>query len=356
MFSKLLKSKRSQLKLSISEVAKALEIDPSLYSRIESNQRKATISQIAILSEVLKVEHQWLRKQWLADQIFDKFSGLDMGEDAEDVFDIVSERIERYRPDPSRPPKQSVLIQKKIKELDLLKAKIDAVRPLNKTQMQKLREHFNTIYTYDSNKIEGNTLSLHETALVISKGITVGGKSMREHIEAINHAEAIDYIYDLIQDNDIISQRNIKDIHSLVLRGIDKENAGRYRRCEVMITGSRHIPIEHFMLTSAMEKLIQFYDDFKGHIHPVILAADMHYRLAGIHPFIDGNGRTSRLVMNLILIKHGYILASIKGELKNRLEYYQALEEAQVDKKPEKFYLLILNYTIESFKEYLKFL
>jgi Fic family protein len=353
MLSIRLKYQRKQLGLSIAQVAAYLEIDSSLYSRIESGKRKATVKQIGLLADVLKFDRRKLRALWLAEEVYGQLKEY---EEAKDVIDILSDAFEVYQVNREKRNKLSTPLKKIIDKIDVLKQEINEKRPLNKAQVKKLSEHFNTVYTYDSNKIEGNTLSLQETALVISKGITIGGKSMREHLEAINHAEAIDFIYELIKEDNIVSERNIRDIHSLVLRGIDKENAGRYREIEVMITGSKHIPPPSYDLDNKMKGLIDYYEDYENQLHPVIIAADMHYKLAGVHPFIDGNGRTSRLLMNLILIKNGYLLASIKGELKNRLAYYHALETAQVNHKPESFRILIAKHVKNSLEEYLKFI
>lgn len=126
---------------------------------------------------------------------------------------------------------------------------------------------------------------------------------MKEHLEAINHSDAVDYIMDLVINKVELSEKILKEIHSLVLRGIDKENAGRYRQLNVRISGSSHLPPAHFIVPEKMDQYFSFYQNNKNVLHPIVLAADMHEKLVTIHPFIDGNGRTSRLVMNLILLQ-----------------------------------------------------
>ena len=219
------------------------------------------------------------------------------------------------------------------KELDQLKEKLNHLRQYHS---EKVAKAFDIEYTYESNKIEGNTLTLQETALVIEKGLTIGGKSLNEHLEAINHAYAIDFIKKLAQKNEPITEHNLLQIHSLILQGIDNANAGKYRTVQVMISGAKHIPPQPYLVPKEMENLFIWYNENKDKLHPVELSAEMHERLVTIHPFIDGNGRTSRLLMNLILLQNGFPIAILKGDTESRLKYYSALETAQTenDKKP----------------------
>lgn len=213
----------------------------------------------------------------------------------------------------------------KLTHIDALLAELNRYRA---NENYRITEALEIEYTYDSNRIEGNTLTLNETELVVNKGITIAGKGMREHLEAINHKEAIDFVKDIARNNMTVTENVLKDIHAIVLHSIDKENAGRYRSVPVIISGSRHIPPQPYLLGPMMEELFRWYGQHKDKMHPVVLAANMHEKFVSIHPFIDGNGRTARLVMNLILIQHGYPIANIKGDNDTRLRYYQALEQA----------------------------
>lgn len=228
-------------------------------------------------------------------------------------------------------------------QIDDLKARLDEVRPLTNEQMQLALD---IEYTYESNRIEGNTLTLRETDLVVNKGLTVGGKSMREHLEAINHYEAILYIRELATRGAALDEREVRNIHSLVLRGIDRDNAGRYRGLPVMISGSRHVPPQPWAVPKLMEEYGQWLIGESQQLHPVIRAADAHERLVTIHPFIDGNGRTARLVMNLILLGQGYPVANIPGDTENRRAYYDALETANLDGNKMPFMFLIAGYVL----------
>jgi len=234
-----------------------------------------------------------------------------------------------------------------------LKAELNQFRHLDNA---KIQEALAIEYTYESNRIEGNTLTLQETQLVIEKGLTISGKPLREHLEAINHKEAIDYIKELAQSKSALTEHDLKQIHAIVLKSIDKENAGAYRNVPVMISGSPFVPPQPYLLSKLMEEYFIFYNENKDTLHPVVLAAEMHERLVTIHPFIDGNGRTSRLVMNLILLQHGYPIANIKGDAESRKRYYAALEKAQTQDDKSDFIQLIAETVKESLEKYLSIL
>ena len=209
-------------------------------------------------------------------------------------------------------------------------------------------------YTYESNRIEGNTLTLQETALVVNEGVTISGKSMREHLEAINHTEAISYIKDIAKQDIEISERTIKEIHALILHGIDRENAGRYRTVPVMISGSTHIPPQPYLIEKQMEDFIlRFKQMEKEKVHPVLIAAYLHDELVRVHPFIDGNGRTSRLLMNLYLLRNGYVIITLKGSNDAKVSYYMALEKSHTEHLPEDFQKLVVEAEIAALQKYL---
>ncbi len=237
-------------------------------------------------------------------------------------------------------------------EVDSLKRKLDSKRPIPKETLKSLRESINLEWTYNSNGIEGNTLTLRETQVVL-EGITVGGKSIKEHLEAINHEKAILFLDDLVKDNEPISEWNIKNIHQLILKDIDNENAGRYRKENVTIKGATHIPPDYLKVPELMEKLILTYNTWNEY-HPIIQAALLHGELVKIHPFVDGNGRTSRLLMNLDLMNSGYNPVIIKKE--SRLKYYEALDKAHTTGNYTDFVKLVTKLEVEMLKKYLELL
>lgn len=244
-----------------------------------------------------------------------------------------------------------------LQECDTLKSRLSSLRPLPTEALKKIEDALAIEYTYESNRIEGNTLTLQETELVVNEGVTIAGKSMREHLEAINHAEAIDYIKDFAHNDIEISERTIKEIHALILHGINRENAGRYRSVPVLISGSRHIPPQPYLIDKLMEDFILHFQEMKAEkVHPVLVAAYLHDELVRIHPFIDGNGRTSRLLMNLYLLRTGYVIVNLKGNTEDKISYYKALETSHVEKHPEAFQKLVANAEIASLRRYLSIL
>jgi Fic family protein len=238
-----------------------------------------------------------------------------------------------------------------IQETEQLKSDLQALR---KFDSYRITDALELNYTYESNRIEGNTLTLKETDLVINKGLTIGGKSMNEHLEAINHKEAILYIKDIVKNNLSFSERVMLDIHSLILRGIDRDNAGRYRSVQVSIGGSKFLPPQPYLVPKMMEDYFIWFNENKDQLHPIILSAELHERLVSIHPFIDGNGRTARLVMNLLLLQNGFVIVNLKGDVDSRIKYYNALEKAQTGNDKSEFINMILEEEKKSLMEYLR--
>lgn len=224
------------------------------------------------------------------------------------------------------------------KEINQKKRLLDSKRPLSPFTLKSLREKLLLEWTYNSNAIEGNTLTLKETKVVL-EGITVGGKTMREHLEVINHRDAILYVEEIVENNEPLTEWQIKNLHQLLLKGIEDAYAGTYRDQQVFISGAEHVPPEPFRLKEKMEELIAWHEGDAQSLHPVERAAMLHVIFVGIHPFIDGNGRTSRLLLNLELIKAGFPPIVITAEQK--LAYYDALDKAHTTNEYDDFIKLV---------------
>lgn len=220
--------------------------------------------------------------------------------------------------------------QRLFSRIEAKKSKLDSLRPLPVAAVNRLKEQFNVEWIYNSNAIEGSTLTLRETQLILETGLTIGGKSLREHFEVTNHKDAIDYVELLAGQSEPITPIHVREMHKLVLSQIDDENAGQYRKTEVRIAGAKHIPPESWEVSQRMTEWGDWLNSAKKNTYPVELAAQAHHRLVAIHPFVDGNGRTARLVMNLILFQHGYPPAVILRV--NRKQYYQVLMQADSGK------------------------
>ena len=210
------------------------------------------------------------------------------------------------------------------------KAQLDRLRPLPGAAVARLRDQILVEWIYNSNAIEGSTITLQETRLILETGLTIGGKSLREHFEVINHRDAIDYVENLVASPEPITPFHVRQIHKLVLSRIDDENAGRYRETQVRIAGAAFTPPESWLVPNLMTEWGEWLASEEVSSHPVALAALAHHRLVAIHPFIDGNGRTARLVMNLILMRAGYPPTVIQRI--NRRQYYHVLEQADAGK------------------------
>jgi Fic family protein len=235
------------------------------------------------------------------------------------------------------------------KKLDQLKIKLDSYRPLEHAMLMNLREDLILRWTYHSNAIEGNTLTLNETKVAL-EGITIGGKSLREHFEAINHKEAIKFVESLVQADDSLSEYTIKSLHALIMKNIDETHAGSYRNINVLISGATHLPPSHIEVASKMESFIHWYRNDAQMLHPIERACRVHVDFVGIHPFRDGNGRTSRLLMNFELMKNGFPPVVLKVE--NRLAYYEALDKAHTLGEYDDFIALVTKLVEESFEPY----
>lgn len=213
----------------------------------------------------------------------------------------------------------------------LLKEKLNILnsfRPIHKTLLNKIRGNFQVEMTYNSNAIEGNTLTKKETFWIISEGLTIKGKSLKEHLEVKNHKEALDFLYELIEQNkkNTISEHLIRQIHSLVVKEADKGIAGVYRNGDVFISGSDHTPPSGFRVPEEMNTLVKWIKKERYNYHIIELSALIHHKLVAIHPFWDGNGRVARIIMNILIIQAGYPMTII---LKNdRRRYYRVLSEA----------------------------
>lgn len=220
------------------------------------------------------------------------------------------------------------------KRIDQKLNKLNKLRPLPTTAVAKLREQFAIEMTYNSNAIEGNTLTQKETFLVIREGLTIKGKSLKDHLEAKDHYEALEFLYDLVEKDKqhTFSEALIRQLQGLVVKETDSQIAGQYRKINVVITGSTHHPPQPYEIPLQMKKLIEWVRKNQRKLHSVELAAILHHKLVYIHPFEDGNGRTARLVMNLKLMQAGFPLVII---LKNdRKKYYDTLAKADKGNYP----------------------
>lgn len=234
--------------------------------------------------------------------------------------------------------------------IDRKKIALDSRRPLTEGEVERLTEEFVVEYTYNSNAIEGNTLTLRETDMVL-RGLTIDRKPLKDHMEAVGHKEAFDFVQDLVKDQVPLSENIIKQMHYLVLAN-KKDDRGVYRRVPVRIMGAKHELVQPYLIQPKMEQLLEFYRNSTEHIIPRL--ARFHIEFEGIHPFIDGNGRTGRLLVNLELMKAGYPPIDIK--FTDRINYYNAFDEYYVKHNLGAMEKLFAGYVNERLDSYLAML
>ncbi|MBR1616863.1 Fic family protein [bacterium] len=233
---------------------------------------------------------------------------------------------------------------------DKYKVKIDSYRPLDKDAVKQIQEYYRIGLTYSSNALEGNTLDLAETKIVLEDGLTIGGKPMKDHLEALGHSDAFWELLNLAK-SDIITEANIKFLHKLFYNRINESEAGNYRTKNVIVTGSDIDFPKPNELSDKMQDFVKNIPNLKSQLHPVEYAAMLHAKFVNIHPFIDGNGRVARLLMNLALLQAGYNITIIPPVV--RADYIRALQDSNHNNFIP-FINFISEMVLESQKEYLR--
>ncbi|HHW7579455.1 TPA: Fic family protein [Mannheimia haemolytica] len=242
----------------------------------------------------------------------------------------------------------------KLAKIEQLKTALSQCRPLSESEVQRLREEFIIESSYNSNAIEGNTITLRETVLILKEGMTIAEKPIREHLDIIGFKDAFNYIYALVSNKEPLSERAIKDIHSLVLMS-NAESRGIYRKILVRILGAENEPTPPYLIAEEMQSLIEKYQQKLAALHPIEAISWLHLAFESIHPFIDGNGRTGRLLINFELLKQGYLPVDIK--FTNRAQYYQCFDDFHKNQQDiSSLVELISQYEITELERYLAIL
>ena len=245
------------------------------------------------------------------------------------------------------------MYQNKIKEIDQLQQEINAKRPLKQKEIEQLKDYYRVGLTFTSNALEGNSLTETETKIVLEEGITIGGKLIKDHLEAIGHADAYDFLWKLTKIS-TIKEKDILHLHKLFYYRIDPDQAGVYRKEQVFITGTQFVPPVAKLVHELMKKFIEEITVLEAKYHPVEYAALTHLKFVTIHPFIDGNGRCARLLMNLVLLQKGYVITIIPPVV--RRDYIDSLQKAQTKNDESAFINFISTMVYESQKDYLRLL
>ena len=238
-----------------------------------------------------------------------------------------------------------------LNKIDTLQREINIYRPLEEPMLGQLTSYYRIGLTYSSNALEGNSLTETETKVVLEDGLTIGGKPLRDHLEAVGHSRAYDFMVSLIKQN-LFTEQDVLALHRLFYRQIDEKQAGCYRRQRVLISGSQYAVPDWPVIPKLVKEWLQGLHEQEKKLHPVEFAAEVHKDFVFIHPFIDGNGRVARLLTNLILLQAGYLIAVIPPVV--RTEYIISLEKAHAD--PAGFRQFIAERVLETQKDYLRLL
>ena len=341
----LLKNAREQKQFKTRELAQLAAIDQALVSKFENGSRRPTKEQVLKLASILEIDYETMMILWLKEKIIheigdEKLALQALKEAQEEIKKLQNTSVNSI----------SLALQQLLEEVDLLKAKLDKFRQF---ESNKVTQTLDLEFTFETNRLEGNTLTLQEIELVINQGLTIAGKTMKEHLAVINDIEAIGYIKGLIEKNIAFQEKELLTIHHLLARGIQLDDAGKYRKTETN-SDPENLPTNHpNQLTKVMVDFFNWYENHKNTIHPLLLAAETHLRLILIQPFETTNGKVARLVQNWILLQHDYVMGNNKGDSYNSVKYQNAIRLTQSTGNNENFLLIVAQTEKECLERYI---
>lgn len=341
----LLKNARETKSLKTRELAQLSAIDQALISKFETGTRKPTKDQITKLASLLDIDYETLMIAWLKEKILHEIG-------QEELALKALKKVEEHLLSSQNVAPANHLIAFK-KQLDIIEQLKLKTQPFDAVKSEAILEQLALEYTFESNRMEGNTLTLSETDLVINEGQTIAGKSMREHLEAINHNEAIAYIKSCVQLR-TFATKDLLHLHQLLLRGIAPKEAGKYRTISITVKDKSFCPSEPVDIQKDMATLFDWYEGNRSSLHPVILAVIMKLKLFTIQPFINGNAKISRLLMNYILLQNDFQIATIKSDESSKLQYHQTLKTSLITTNQDDMIHFILQREKESLERFLK--
>ena len=321
----LLKDAREKKGLKTREVAQLLGIDQALISKFESGTRKPTKDQISKLSQLLEIDYETIMIEWLKEKI--------LYEIGDEEFALKALILAEQEIQNTKKAINSIIIssvQTVLDEIEILKNKLQS---FNHFELRQISKTLELEFIFKSISLNGNSLTLEETKSVINDGLTIAGKSMQNHLEAINFQETTLYIKDLSQKKTHFNEKDFLSIHNLIFRGIESENTGKYKNDPVIVR--------------EMNLLFNWYETHKNNFHPIILAAEVHLKILEINPFEKGNLQMAHLTLNWILLQNNYTFASIDEDQDSKNEYLSVLEESQTKNDKSIF----INYILQIEKQ-----
>ncbi len=333
--------------LKLKEVSDALNIDVAIVSKLERGDRKATKKQALALIEFYNLNKKEILIQWLSERILGEIKNQEFALDA--LYS--AEKSMKYFSAIAHEVILNAEVLALLSKIDQLKKKWDLLSNSEQYDLSEIKEYLNLKNTFESNKMDGNSLSFKETEAVINEGVTIAGKSMQEHLEAVNHFDSLEFLEEFVKKKETVNENILKEIHQLLLKGIDRKNSGKYRKDNTILSGSKYKPPQADLIDKKVEETFQYYHEYKSNSHPIILAVEIHEKIISILPFKRETDKTARLLMNLILMINGFPMVSIKADLKSIKSYYTALESIQLKGEPKDLQLLICNLVLGSLED-----
>jgi transcriptional regulator with XRE-family HTH domain len=321
----LLKNAREQKGLKTREVAQLLKIDQALISKFESGTRKPTKDQITKLAQLLEIDYETLMTAWLKEKI--------LYEIGDEEFALKALLLAEQEIQNKKKEINSIIIssfQTILDEIETLKNKIQS---FNHFELRRISKTLELEFIFKSIYLNGNSLTMEETKSVINEGMTIAGKSIQNHLEAINFQETVLYIKDLNQKKISLNEKDLLSIHNLIFKGIESENSGKYKKDSLVIR--------------EMNSFFNWFDSHKNNLHPIILASEVYLKILEINPFENGNLQMANLILNWILLQNNYAYAAIEGDKNSVNEYLSILEESQIKNDKSIF----INYILRIEKE-----
>lgn len=324
----LLKNAREQKGLKTREVAQILAIDQALISKFESGTRKPTREQISKLSQLLEIDYETLMITWLKEKILYEIGNEEF---ALKALLLVEQEIQNNKKEINSVIISSV--QTVLDEIEILKNKIQS---FNHFELRQISKTLELEFIFKSIHLNGNSLTLEETKSVINDGMSITGKSMQNHLEAINLQETVLYIKDLSQKKISLNEKDFLSIHNLIFKGIESENSGKYK--------------QDLLIKREMNLFFNWFESNKNNLHPIILACETHLKIVEISPFANGNLQMAGLMLNWILLENNYVYASIEGDQNSINEYLSILNETQTENDKSIFIRYMLTIEKENLK------
>jgi Fic family protein/DNA-binding XRE family transcriptional regulator len=341
----LLKNAREQKQLKTRELSQLLGIDQALISKFESGSRKPTKEQVIKLAAILEIDYETIMITWLKEKIIYEIGDENL---ALQALSQAQEEIKNHRNGSLN--SVSKALQQLLDEIDAIKVKLDRFRQF---ESNEVIQTVDLEFTFESNRLEGNTLTLPETDQVINQGLTITGKTMKEHLEVINQMEAITYVRGLVEKNTAFSEKELFAIHHILARGIQFDDAGKYRKTALLQEAGDNLHPTPGQLIKEMVDFFNWYESHKNTLHPLLLAAETQLKITLIQPFTTNNGKTARLVQNLVLLQHGYVIANNKGDTDNKIKYENLLRKSQKSTEKESFLLFIAQTEKDNLERYI---